>query len=811
MRPNPEPIADALASGLVGVGEAQPVTRITVDENWYLNPTSGLLGSRAVQKLPVRWWQSKDEASNFAASEVELPNLKTVVIDRSMQNQAGTIQVVMYNTVAPPNGEGGDVPDAFGSPGYFSYARGQAGETSVRWGQKTNSWKNLLRENALLRVYQGYGGQSSTLAEAIANGNVELTGVFLVDSVQIVSGSNGGGLLTLNGRDMAKLLIDQPCWPKVIPPAFYTAAGVEYVYGASGVLDGVAGAKNEITPFHQRSYAACSAQDSSNPANNDQPIWGKNPSDILSESSASHYVSEGFTSASGLPWVELKVGTDQGAVSACKIAVPPGYNGCSVYVSIYGGTNLVYTNADGWSPYPGNAPGQGPMIDGVPYVMQFGVDGSPRWVNLPSSYNCQYIRFTFQGLTLREDGKYHAAAWGAGVGALTSIKGATSGEVLGDSGGNYFDYAEIVYDFCLWAGFFLEQPVVREQIPPVFGVIENTGAWNTIGPILGSAWDKQPLYNNIQQVAQIVGFLFRIGERGEVFFHPPNFWAPGNYDENNVYLGRVFPVLDEMTNLISYTQTTADTGLLSDIIVAPEDPYLFGGHPNNFKSNVGVTRFTPPNIGSLRGIQKPAMLGVPLNVPIDLEDQNALAELIAVQCYLTNRQGQAQAVFDPSITPDTQIKIYDRTTGEANLHYVTDVHTEHDLDQGTHIATYSTYWLGEVDNFIVKTSSNSFLAGSQLSDSVYNDYGFLVSETLVSFLGRSGSERVKQVVGSYDSVLTSNAGNPANKYSSQLNRNAWGDTGLTPITATLQNPVGDPVGYLSARTADYQLGTVTQS
>lgn len=1163
MRPNPKPIADALSSGLIGVGEAQPVTRITVDLNWYLNPTSGLLGARAVDKLPVRWWQSKDNASNFAASEMEIPNLKTVIIDRSMQNQAGTIQVVMYNTVAPPDGEGGDSPQAFGRPGYFSYARGQAGETSVRWGQAPNSWKDVLRENALLRVYQGYGGQSLSLAEAIANGNLMLTGVFLVDSVQIVSGGGTGGeggLLTLNGRDMSKLLIDQPAWPPVVPAAFYTSAGIQYVYGASGVLDGVAGARNEITPFHQRSYAACSAQDSANPAQNDAPIWGKQPSNILSESPASHYVSEGFATESGNPWVELKVGIDQGAVSACKIAVPPGYNGCTVYISIYGGTGLVFRDGSEWATYPGYKPGQGPTINGVPYVMKFGVDGQPRWINLPSGYNCEYIRFTFEGLTLREDGQYHAAAWGAGVGALTSFEGNTSGQVLSDKGGNYYDYCldeetealtrrgwtrwdeiaagdevlgvdpesgegrwhkvesvyrrfrenremvrfkgasldafttpehrwltrygtsgrthwttsdaittgdriplsvppshlptektyddafvelvawfwtegswrefgaqlsqserknpenvvlisrvltelygepgpvprgpssvnqagpywstyvrsgsgvrlfdlskkvadelhqvcgpekevaleflfaltadqlelfvsrslladgscnkdrrrglarhstlgersevlsqtsearirsweiacvlagqpivtherryggktfwsttvlkcdevgpsrsvskkgrakvtrerytghvwcpqtelgsfvarrngsiyltgncEIVYDFCLWAGFFLQQDVVREEKPPVFGVIENTGAWNTIGPIMGSAWDKQPLMDNIQQVAQIVGYIFRIGERGEVLFHPPNFWAPGNYDENNNYLGRTFPVLDEMTNLVSYTQTTSDTGLVSDIIVAPEDPYLYGGHPNNFKTNVGVTRFKPPNIASLRGIQKPAMLGVPLNVPVDIEDQNALAELIAVQCYLTNRQGQATAAFDPSITPDTQIKIYDRVTGEANLHYVTSVHTEHDIDTGLHLATYSTYWLGDVDNFVINNLNNSFLAGSSLTDSVYNDKGVLVSETLVSFLARSGSERVKQLVGKYSSVLTSNAGNPANKFAPQLNRNAWGDTELTPITANLQNPQGDPVGYLDARTADNQLGVVSQA
>jgi hypothetical protein len=878
MRPNPAPIAAALVSGGPMVGPNQPTTRITVDRYWWLNQTSGLVGTRPVDKLPIRYWQYKDNATNFANSEIEIPNLKTVIIDRQMTNQTGTIQVVMYNTITPDNGEAHDNPDTFGRPGWFSYARGQGPDAKARWGQTPNLWSDnflvggtsstqnaadlatlnglisslttlqqeqlayvagsdeynslqtqiselqsqislmqatfpsvnhgltgLLRENALLRCYQGYGAADMALPDAIANGYLQLTGVFLVDNVQIESGGGGssggsGGLITLNGRDMGKLLVDQTAWPPTIPQGSYGSAGLQYVHGDSGALSGVTGADNEIVDLPMQ-YQVCSANPTAETANN--PIRGHLPAWSLTDNPTTFYVSENFDSPTPDNPPSIQFNNIASTVSAVKVAVPPGHQNCTCYISIYGQQNLVFYSDTGWTDT-----GLG-TINGIPYVMKFGVSQTAVWVNLPSGYATNTIRFTFTDLeTTPDDSSYHASVYQCGVGVLTSSVGGTTGYVEGTQAGNYYDYSTIVADFCLWAGWYLKQDTPPGDQPTVFGVIENTGAFNELGPIPGSTWDQQPLISCIQTVAQIVGFIFRIGERGEVLFFPPNIYAPGNYDEDNNFLGEVFPVLDESVNLTDYVQTTSDQGLVSEIIVSPEDPYLFGGHPNNNSSTVGVTRFTPGNIGSLRGINKPAMLGTVLNVPVDLADQNAMAELLAVQCYLTMRQGQATCMFDPSITPDTQIKIYDRVTGESNVHYVCGTHSEHDIDQGNHLSTISTYWLGNQDTWVIRNNRNTLLAGSSLNDAVYNDNGILVSDETIQFLTKSGSARVRDLVGSQKVNSLSVA--PSNNFASDLNANAYGDTALTPITTSTTELNGDPVDYNQPTSGD-SLGVVTNA
>ena len=56
-----------------------------------------------------------------------------------------------------------------------------------------------------------------TIPQAVAGGWLVLKGVFLLDDPAIES----NGITTLNGRDMAKLLIDQQTVPPLIPSAKY--------------------------------------------------------------------------------------------------------------------------------------------------------------------------------------------------------------------------------------------------------------------------------------------------------------------------------------------------------------------------------------------------------------------------------------------------------------------------------------------------------------------------------------------------------------------------------------------------------------
>jgi hypothetical protein len=653
----------------------------------------------------------------------------------------------------------------------------------------------LARRNGTVfytgNCYQGYGGQEKPLGQAIYDGNVMLCGVFLVDNVVIESGGGGsgggsGGLLTLNGRDMTKLLIDQQAWPPTVPQAFYTSAGIEYYYsgGVSATPEAVA-AQNQIFEQYCK-FNSCSG------STDDKPILGHVPSSCLDQNSNTYYITEGKDSPepSDLPTILFDVGCE---VSAVYLETPPNFGGFGTYIGIK--ENGVWQDIGG-----------GP----VPHVLLTSPNDDGGWYVLPRTYQAEQMRLTFELLVhTRYNPAYRAAlsTVKTGLNGDAIVAPETNIDVVGprdDLASNYYDYAQIVSDFLMWSGFYFKEDVPGDGYPSVFGIVEYTGAYNPLGPIPPSTFDKTPIIDCIQQIAQIVGYVFRIGERGEAFFYTPNWWSPGNFDDYSNYYDW-FPVLDESVNLTDYVQTTSDQGLVSEIIVSPVDPYQFGSRPND----VTVTRLIPGNIASLRGINKPAMIGVPQNVPVTPEDQAVLAELLALQCYFTMRQGSATAVFDPSITPDTQIKIYDRVTGEANIHYVVGVHTEHDLDQGTHMATYSTYWLGDEDHWVINTNQDSLLGGSTLTTTTYNDYGVIVSEQLLTFLEKTGSARVQQLITnakaakSYQGTLPdTTAVNPKGTVSQTLSSPNLADVGIGQ-EPSLSGGVPDA----GTRTEDYQYGT----
>jgi hypothetical protein len=325
--------------------------------------------------------------------------------------------------------------------------------------------------------------------------------------------------------------------------------------------------------------------------------------------------------------------------------------------------------------------------------------------------------------------------------------GSLPGDVAYQPSGNYSDYAQIVSAFLLWAGFWLYPQSNGGQIPDgtapyVFGNIETTGAYNSVGPLQGDVWDKLQLIDCIKKITDVVGYLFYIDPTGAARFESPNWWTPGNFFDDGTRTSQM-PTLDEKTNLLGYQQTISDASLLSEIIVGQADPYLFGGHPND----TALIRFIPPGADKLKGIRRPAMLGVPFNVPVSTTDMEIMAELLAIQAFFALRQGQATTRFDPSICIDDQIRIYDRVTGEANIHYVMGIQTTHDVHAGTCTSTISTYWLGDSNAWVVNSGTNSFLQGSSLTETVFDFTGVTLSQTLVNFLANTGSKSTQQLIG----------------------------------------------------------------
>jgi hypothetical protein len=167
--------------------------------------------------LPFRWFQ------DFLNSQVELevPNLRVIQIDRSLDQDAGTCSITIYNQkmVASPIGE-------LGQPGYYTADRAVSMEARARWLQTVNEWARRLRPMAILRTYEGFGGHGLAIPDAVDAGNLVLTGIWFVDSATVST----DGILTVKARDPMKLLIDQQVYPPLIPHSRYPLKYYRYVY-----------------------------------------------------------------------------------------------------------------------------------------------------------------------------------------------------------------------------------------------------------------------------------------------------------------------------------------------------------------------------------------------------------------------------------------------------------------------------------------------------------------------------------------------------------------------------------------------------
>lgn len=195
-------IRDAWNNGRNAIGKLKPHGVVTVEKDWYLN-----------QVGDIRWWQHIDGNG----IETEVPNIENISIDRTIDQDAQQCTITLSNQWHYVNGEIALGDETLGQPGYFTFSRGESQESQDRWGQTRNEWNNVLIPDALLRTYQGYGGHNKTLDEALIDGNVVLTGVWLIDEVRV----NAKAKIEIRCRDMAKLLVEQQIYPPLVPADRY--------------------------------------------------------------------------------------------------------------------------------------------------------------------------------------------------------------------------------------------------------------------------------------------------------------------------------------------------------------------------------------------------------------------------------------------------------------------------------------------------------------------------------------------------------------------------------------------------------------
>jgi hypothetical protein len=157
--------------------------------------------------------------------EIEVPNIRTIETNRSTDQDAGSCTITVYNQQMLPVGQASPIGE-LGQPGFFTPWRGDGRESRARWQQEINYWHMRLRPMSVLRTYQGYGGHGLTISEAIAAGNLVLTGIWFVDSVAIDTSAR----LTVKARDPMKLLVDQELYPPLVPHKKYPVKYYRFQY-----------------------------------------------------------------------------------------------------------------------------------------------------------------------------------------------------------------------------------------------------------------------------------------------------------------------------------------------------------------------------------------------------------------------------------------------------------------------------------------------------------------------------------------------------------------------------------------------------
>lgn len=199
-----------LARGGPFIGDDRSNGRVTVERDWFLNIEFNAPANDP-SKLPFRWFQRVDNSQ----VETEIPNIQSIAWDRSVDTDTASCTIVIYNQKMDPNLSGQN--KRLGTRGYYTY-RQRGFNARARWPENVNNeWTDVLIPNALIRTYEGFGGHSKPLLQALADGNLFLTGVWLIDSVS--TGSDG--MLRVQCRDMGKLLLEQQLYVPLMPTSKY--------------------------------------------------------------------------------------------------------------------------------------------------------------------------------------------------------------------------------------------------------------------------------------------------------------------------------------------------------------------------------------------------------------------------------------------------------------------------------------------------------------------------------------------------------------------------------------------------------------
>lgn len=414
MRTLPSKIASALAARpRVFVGDTGVSGRVTVQADWLLAEAVTGIGKWPVAKSPIRWWQA---AANDQV-EIEIPGIFTISRDKSLENPVPTCEIVVANQKLNPNLYDQESMD-LGNPGWLWPLRAHSAEAQARWNQFINDWSNILLPNALIRVYQGFGGHELSIPDAMAAGNLMLRFVGLIDTPQ--GGTNGK--LTLKCRGMSgQLLTEQPLYPPLVPFDQYPLVYQRFVFksaplnaAASTVTSGQSineAPGDRPVSYHDSSSDQWSPTYGGGGPGSDSDLHGHRPTDSLDGNTDSFWLSNGNSQpdkAFAYDWIEY----DCGGELINAIYVAPWAGNYTMFISVlehgeWQGVDVI--------PYdPSELYATQVTVDtgaNIPYVSQQGVpwEAAQEYL-LPRAYAADRIRITFHDETYTDWGPWHYRA-----------------------------------------------------------------------------------------------------------------------------------------------------------------------------------------------------------------------------------------------------------------------------------------------------------------------------------------------------------------------------------------------------------------
>ncbi len=402
MKSDPEIWAAWETGTFIGLNKSH--ARVTVEPNWYLDTygfitPDGTSWPKADRPGPWRYFQSIDGPMS---PEVEVPNIKSIQIDRSVDTDAAGCTITIYNQWMDDNDVPSELAGQLGKPGYFTWNRGDSPDAQARWNHETNEWNNVLVPMALLRTYEGWGGYTESggrvvpmsIEDAVGDGYITKTGTWIVDKVQV----SNNGMLTLTCRDAGKLLIEQFLHPPLIPSSMAPLKYYRYKDETyTSIWDPGPGLGTSGSNFVPLVYANSSSDVLIGSVNAE--VYGSVPSNSVDGNETTYSIGFGYDTPDGsevVDWWEYSVNAQIN-----QVYINPYGGGYTAYISVlenglWQGDTVVPFIAVPFT-YPPIGSSSDEIGADINFVVSTGVSyNTPVTINLPRTFTAERIRISFR-------------------------------------------------------------------------------------------------------------------------------------------------------------------------------------------------------------------------------------------------------------------------------------------------------------------------------------------------------------------------------------------------------------------------------